>query len=392
VTRGRANTLRLAISGQLGPDALLSDEMAETLKLCVSCKACRRECPTGVDMAKMKSEILHQRGKAKGFSAKDRLIAELPRYASKAARVGGLLALRDRLPGAAALSQKLFGFAAERSLPAFRKDWFRDEEGTVPPRAESADDAPTGVVLFADTFGRWFDPQTLRAAVKVLAAAGYSVETASAPSGPKRPLCCGRTYLASGMADRAKEEASRTIEALRPHLEAGKVVVGLEPSCILTFRDEFPALVPGEDARRLAARSFLFEEFLAAEAKAGRLSLPFDEAPRKVMLHGHCHQKAFGAMPAVEAALRLVPGLDLTVIESSCCGMAGAFGYDAQTIDVSRAMGELSLLPAVRAAPADTILAADGTSCRHQIADGSGREARHVAQILADALKEDEPA
>ncbi|RFC62307.1 FAD-binding oxidoreductase [Fulvimarina endophytica] len=445
VTRGRANTLRLALSGQLGEDALLSDEMAETLKLCVSCKACRRECPTGVDMAKMKSEVLHQRAKSKGYSLKDRMIAGLPRYARTAAGMGSLLSLREKLPGLAGLSEKLLGFAAERTLPAFRRDWFRDGEGDVPqavrtggraprkdttidvlagdapddaialnPEGAGADtrmagspapmrgaergrhpepggEAPAGIVLFADTFDRYFEPDILRAAVKVLSHTGYAVRTARSPNS-RRPLCCGRTYLATGMIDEARREAKATLEALTPLLEAGHVVVGLEPSCILSFRDEFPALLPGKDAERLAVRSFLLEEFLASEAEAGRLSLPFDGLARTVKLHGHCHQKSFGAMPAVEKALRLVPGLDLEVIESSCCGMAGAFGYDAETIEVSKAMGELSLLPAVRAAPQDAIIAADGTSCRHQIADGAGRKALHVAQILADALAGNESA
>ena len=457
VTRGRANTLRLAITGQLGPYALHSDEMAETLKLCVSCKACRRECPTGVDMARMKSEVLYQRGKRNGFSARDRLIAALPRLAPVAARFGGILGLRDRHTALARLSERLFGFSVRRSLPIFRSDWFRDEEarvtasgsqaarstpenpvppqtgatshpdsidggifpdlegpgadtatgvssaaarrrgiehtgrnlesrGTVDDGAFRPDGKKPGVVLLADTFGRWFDPQTLRAAVTVLKAAGYAVETARPLSG-RQPLCCGRTYLASGMADRAKAEAERTIAALIPHVRAGRTIVGLEPSCLLTLRDEFPALVPGKDATDLAANALLFEEFLAREAKAKRLDLPLRPLGRQAYLHGHCHQKAFSAMPAVEAALRLIPEIDLITIESSCCGMAGAFGYDAETIDVSLAMGELTLLPAVRNAPNDALIVADGTSCRHQIHDGTGRTAIHVAQVLASALR-----
>ncbi|TFF23211.1 FAD-binding oxidoreductase [Jiella endophytica] len=390
VTRGRANTLRLAISGQLGPEALHSDEMAETLKLCVSCKACRRECPTGVDMAKMKAEVLYQRGRKRGFSAKDRLIANLPLTAPLAARIGGALGLRDKVGTFAGLSEKLFGFSARRSLPKFRRDHFRDAEGDVPAgarahgTAEGSAEKP-GVVLLADTFGRWFDPQTLRAAVKVLGAARYAVETARPLSG-RRPLCCGRTYVASGMADRAKEEAERTIAALLPHVRAGRLIVGLEPSCLLTLRDEFPALVPGKESAEIASAALLFEEFLAREIKAERLSLPLAPLGRKAYLHGHCHQKAFGAMPAVEAALRLIPDIDLVTIESSCCGMAGAFGYDAETIDVSLAMGEASLLPAVRAAPEDALIVADGTSCRHQIHDGADRQAVHVAEVLAGAL------
>ncbi|HEX2018127.1 MAG TPA: FAD-binding oxidoreductase, partial [Aurantimonas sp.] len=180
--------------------------------------------------------------------------------------------------------------------------------------------------------------------------------------------------------------AERTIEALLPEIDRGWSVVGLEPSCILTLRDEFLALVPGEAAQRVAAHSLLFEEFLMREHKAGRLDLALRPLARPALLHGHCHQKSFGTMSAVEGALRLIPEIDLSVVESSCCGMAGAFGYDAATIDVSMAMGELSLLPAVRAAPADAVIVADGTSCRHQIDDGAKRQAVHVAQVLAEQL------
>jgi Fe-S oxidoreductase len=385
LTRGRANTLRLALSGQLGADALTSDAMMETMKLCVSCKACRRECPTGVDMARMKIEVLHQRVQEKGLAVKDRLIAWLPRYAPVAARVGGFLALRDKVPGASALTERLFGFSRRRSLPRFRRHCFRDEEGDHRAGNGRADDRQ--VVLFADTFGRWFEPETLRAAVKVLAAGGYGVETAR-PTDGGRPLCCGRTFLAAGLVEEARAEARRTMTALTPHIAAGRAIVGLEPSCLLTLRDEFTALLPGAESQALAEQALLFEEFLQQKDEAGRLDLPLRSRPSTALLHGHCHQKAFAAMPAVENALRLIPELDVDTVDSACCGMAGAFGYDAETIDVSLAMGEVSLLPAVRRTSPETVIVADGTSCRHQIADGAGRRAIHVAQVLADALEE----
>ena len=385
LTRGRANSLRLALTGQLGPNALTSEAMMETMKLCVSCKACRRECPTGVDMARMKIEVLHQRVQEKGLGLKDRLIAWLPRYAPVAARAGGLLALRDKLPGAGALTERLFGFSRRRSLPEFRRDYFSDAEGDRPAGNGGPDDRQ--VVLFADTFGRWFEPETLRAAVRVLAAGGYRVETAR-PADGGRPLCCGRTFLAAGLVEEARAEARRTIAALKPHIAAGRAIVGLEPSCLLTLRDEFTGLLPGAESQAIAEHALLFEEFLAKENDAGRLDLPLGPLPGKALLHGHCHQKAFAAMPAVEGALRLIPELEVETVESSCCGMAGAFGYDAETIDISLAMGEISLLPAVREAARETIIVADGTSCRHQIADGAGRRAVHVAQVLADALQE----
>jgi Fe-S oxidoreductase len=242
------------------------------------------------------------------------------------------------------------------------------------------------VVLFADTFNRYFERENIDAALAVLTAGGYRVHLAKPADGTTRPLCCGRTFLSVGLVDEARREAERTIAALEPYVARGVPVIGLEPSCLLTFRDEIPALIPGEATRRLAAQTFLFEEFLVREAEAGRLNLPLAPIGERVLLHGHCHQKAFGAMGAVEAALKLVPDLAVETVDSSCCGMAGAFGYDAETIDVSLAMGELSLLPAVRQAAPDTIVVADGTSCRQQIRDGTAREAIHVARVLAASV------
>jgi Fe-S oxidoreductase len=239
------------------------------------------------------------------------------------------------------------------------------------------------VVLFADTFNRYFERENVEAALSVLQAAGYHVHVATAVDGDARPLCCGRTFLSVGLVEEARKEAERVLAALDPYLARGMPVIGLEPSCILGFRDEIPAIIPGEASRRLAAHAVLFEEFLAREAEAGRLKLALRPVARQALLHGHCHQKAFGAMGAVEAALKLVPGLLVETVDSSCCGMAGSFGYGADTIDVSLAMGELSLLPAVRKAASDTLVVADGTSCRHQINDGAGRQAIHVARVLA---------
>ncbi len=377
VTRGRANSLRLALSGQLGADALASDEMMATLKLCVSCKACKRECPTGVDMAKMKIEVLAARAKAKGLSLRDRLIAYLPRYAPFAARLPFLFNLRDRVPGLAQLSQSMLGLAASRKLPHWRSDIFA-------PKANALG-KPDGreVVLFADTFNRYFEPENVNAALAVLIHAGYRVHL---PQAKKRPLCCGRTLLASGLVDEARAEIARTKEMLLPFVTRGIPIVGLEPSCIFTFRDEAASLLPGDDTTRLGEHFLLFEEFLAQEREAGRLKLDFGPIGARALLHGHCHQKAFDAMGAVESALRQIPGLEVSVVESSCCGMAGAFGYQHETIEISRAMAEQSLLPAVRKADAETLIVADGTSCRQQIADGAGRNPVHVAQILARSL------
>src|SRR5580700_1913344 len=380
VTRGRANTLRLAITGQLGPDALTSDAMAETLKLCVSCKACRRECPTGVDMARMKIEVLRARSEKRGLSLHDRLVGYLPRYAPTAAKLSWLLNLRDRLPGGAKLSEQIAGFSAQRSLPKWRSDYFRDSKSSMNGQGRGRD-----VVLFADTFNRYFERENIDAALAVLAAGGYRVTVAKPVEGA-RPLCCGRTFLSVGKVDEARQEAERTLAALAPFAAAGTPIIGLEPSCLFSFRDEIPSLLNSETAGKVASHALLFEEFLAREAAAGRLNLPLVPTKKRALLHGHCHQKSFDTMAAVTAALKLIPDLDVEPIESSCCGMAGAFGYHADTIDVSRAMGELSLLPTVRKAPEDAIIVADGTSCRHQMKDGAGRDALHVARVLAMSL------
>lgn len=414
VTRGRANSLRLAISGQLGPDAFTSDEMRETLKLCVSCKGCKRECPTGVDMAKMKIEVLAARAQKFGLSLRDRLVGYLPRYAPLAARIPWLLNLRDVLPGAAMLSEIVAGFSARRSLPKWRGDIFSEpEESSWPGKRREAQSSrqksrpstsylpqvadarhkagydggeQREVVLFADTFNRYFERENLDAAYKVFAAAGYKVHCVKPADGSKRPLCCGRTFFSIGKVDEARKEAERTLKSLLPFAERGVPVVGLEPSCILGFRDEIPALLKSAAAKKLAAHALTFEEFLLREHEAGRLKLPFSEAKRRALVHGHCHQKAFDAFSPVTRILKLIPGLQIEPIESSCCGMAGAFGFQKETVDVSLAMGEISLLPAVRTAAANDLIVADGTSCRHQIKDGAGREALHVARVLAAQL------
>jgi Fe-S oxidoreductase len=237
------------------------------------------------------------------------------------------------------------------------------------------------LVLFVDTFNRYFEPANIVAAIEVLTAAGCRVHL---PRTGGRPLCCGRTFLAAGKIDEARREALRCVEAFAPHVSRGTPVVGLEPSCLLGFRDEIPALIPSEEARRLAARALTFEEFVTRELRSASLSL--GPIGKQALLHGHCHQKSFAVMDCVEATLKLVPDLAVETVESSCCGMAGAFGYGADTIDVSLKMGELSLLPAVRKAAPDTIIVADGTSCRHQIHDGTGREALHTARVLAMSL------
>ncbi|HEY2559433.1 MAG TPA: FAD-linked oxidase C-terminal domain-containing protein, partial [Caldimonas sp.] len=372
VTRGRANTLRLALSGQLLPSSsgggagggsspvardveggFTSEAVKKALDLCVSCKACKRECPTGVDMARMKIEFLAQYAKGHRHSMKDRLVASLPDYAHALSRLAPLANLRERIPGAAALSERLLGFAAERKLPRWRRDTFwraRDRRDFASAEATIAAARATGMaaVLFVDTFNGIFESENALAAVRVLQAAGYAVHTLDKPGGHH---CCGRTWLTSGRVDEARERAGALLDALLPFAAAGVAIVGLEPSCLLTLRDEALAMRLGAKAEVVAGQALLFEEFIAREAAAGRFAIDFSPTDARILVHAHCHQKAFAAVAPILDVLRLVPGAEPTLVETSCCGMAGSFGYEARHQEVSRRMAEASLLPAIRAVP-----------------------------------------
>ncbi|SOE95013.1 FAD/FMN-containing dehydrogenase [Burkholderia sp. D7] len=380
VTRGRANTLRLAISGQLGEGGLASQDVKDVLDLCVSCKGCKRDCPTGVDMAKIKIEARAAWTSANGLRMRDRLVGFLPRYAPYASRVPSLFGSVERLPRFAGWLKTRLGLAPQRAFPHFVKSFLSTVLQPLPPAQGDKE-----VLLFVDTFNNYMEPDNARAAKRVLEAAGYTVHL-NLKAG-ERPLCCGRTFLSAGRVDEAKAEARRTLDTLRPYIERGVPVVGLEPSCLLSFRDEFLDYGYGDEARKLSQSSFLFEEFLVHEKEAGRLRLSLKPlVQQKALVHGHCHQKAFDAFRPVQVVLGWIPQLEVSVIESSCCGMAGSFGYEAEHYEASKAMAELSLLPAVRKAQ-DAVIVADGTSCRHQIADGTDTKALHVAQVLAAALR-----
>jgi FAD/FMN-containing dehydrogenase/Fe-S oxidoreductase len=445
-TRGRANTLRMAVSGQLGSAGIASEEVHDALALCVSCKGCKRDCPTGVDMAKMKIEHLSHYNAKHGVSIKDKLIAYLPNYARTAAAFAPVMNVRNRVPFIASLMESALGFSAKRSLPAWRSDHFfkrfaskndqtapqvlglqplaagagvvpsppnlptalsRGERGSTiaNDRAENsalsplpsgegrgegrsaakADTLAKEVILFVDTFNAYFNPEIAFDAITVLERAGY---TPIVIQKAKSHLCCGRTFLAAGMVEQAKEKLSELIAALVPYAKRGVPIVGLEPSCLFTLRDEALAMHLGEDAELVAKHALLIDTFLANEHKAGKLDAfakLLKPAAQNVLVHGHCHQKAFAEITPTLALLNLIPNANPTLIESSCCGMAGAFGYEAKHYEVSMQMAELSMLPAIRNAK-DSILVADGTSCRHQIQDGAQREAQHVVSVLARYL------
>ncbi len=401
LTRGRANTLRLALSNQLdindASSPLGSDAIKEVMELCVSCKACRRECPTGVDMAKMKIEFLSAYKKRVGHSLRDLAVAYLPQYASVICNIPllpALLNLRNHIKPIAKLQEWVMGISAQRSLPIWKSATFWSKSNTINSYCYTPEQlaSQNGVVLLADTFNAYFENENLQAALKILEAAGYPVHIPHKSQSKvkthntcSKEFCCGRTYLAAGMVDKAKETLGELVDHLAPYAQLNVPILGLEPSCLFTLKDEALVMGFGERAVVVSKHAQLLEEFLAKEVKTGRISLNLKPASKPVLFHGHCHQKSFAAVTPAMELLRLIPNANPTFIESSCCGMAGSFGYESEHIEVSKQMAEASLLPAIRKAP-DSWVVADGTSCRHQIADGAQKEAVHIARILAAHL------
>jgi len=410
LTRGRANTLRLALSNQLdineGGSPLASDVIKEVMDLCVSCKACRRECPTGVDMAKMKIEFLSAYKKRVGHSFRDLAVAYLPKYApviSNFPLLPTILNLRNNIAPIAKLQEWIMGISAQRSLPIWRSKTFWSDKQTISIHQFSPEQLSStsgkGVVLLVDTFNAYFEDENLKAALQVLSAAGYQVHIPQKSQSKtktnkvndrtsntcSKEFCCGRTYLAAGMVDKAKETLEELVNHLAPYAEQHIPIIGLEPSCLFTLKDEALVMGFGDKAISISKQAQLLEEFLANQVQAGKLQLNLKAASKPILFHGHCHQKSFAAVTPAMELLKLIPNAEPKLIESSCCGMAGSFGYEAEHIEVSKQMAEASLLPAIRKTPNSWVVA-DGTSCRHQIMDGTQREAVHIARVLAAHL------
>jgi Fe-S oxidoreductase len=327
------------------------------------------------------------------------LFAHTPVWLHRWPSLRRLIAWRNKSTRLAKLGEKLLGIAASRQLPLPAKLAFQapaprpDVLGSTMPQEpqakaatvlETASVSAREVVLWVDTFSRHFEPDIADAALAVLQAAGYHVIIAE-PRQTGRPLCCGRTFLAQGMVAQAQAEALRTVEALLPHAVAGRPIIGLEPSCLLSLRDEYKVLGLGEAATTVAGQAFLLEEFIAREHTAKNLHLKLKPLDRHIMVHGHCHQKAVGAMKSMRKVLKLIPGLDFELIEASCCGMAGSFGLEAEHAAISWEMAEQSLLPKLSQSP-DSLVLSNGFSCRQQIAEGDGRRSLHLAQLFRDAL------
>ncbi len=373
-TRGRANALRAVLSGALPPAEFTGRRLYEVMDLCLECKGCKAECPANVDMAKLKYEFLHHYYAANGLPLRNRLFGRIERLNRIGARLPGLV---NRLSGLAPsrwLLEKVAGIDRRRPLPPLAAEtftaWFTRHAPPAPaPRGE--------VVLFHDTFVTYNQPSIGRAAVELLEAAGYRVVLAD-------KKCCGRPLISKGMLAEARDHAAWNVSRLAPYAERGVAIVGLEPSCLLTLRDESVDLLRTDAARLVARQSLLLEEFLQRERRRG-LELAFTARGRKALLHGHCHQKALvGTAPTV-AALAWA-GFEVTEIDSGCCGMAGSFGFEREHYDISVSLGNRRLAPAVRAAPVDTVVVAPGVSCRQQIDHLTGRRALHPAEALRDAL------
>ncbi|WP_026606127.1 (Fe-S)-binding protein [Methylocapsa acidiphila] len=382
-TEARVAAFKAALNGEYGEKSFDDPRLAESMDLCVSCKACKKECPSSVDMTLIKTEYLAQRHAILGVPRRTRLFGGLPRWAFRYRRLlrAGIF-LRNRSEALAKLAERWLGIAAARPLPALAPKPFADVEA-------KAEGERGEVILFVDTFCHHFDPEIAEAAVTVLSSAGYKVRIAKpAPedSEPDRPLCCGRTYLTTGLVEEARVEGKRVLAAFLPEIAKGTPIVGLEPSCLLSLRDELYSLGLGAEVGALGKQLYLLEEFLVREHQRGlRLNLKPLDLP-KALVHGHCHQKAFGVMKATRKALSWIPGFKFDIIESSCCGMAGSFGLEAEHYQASLDMAEISLMPAVRESAQDTPIIANGFSCRHQIAHGSGRSSVHIAVLLRDAL------
>ncbi|MEK7371094.1 MAG: heterodisulfide reductase-related iron-sulfur binding cluster, partial [candidate division NC10 bacterium] len=373
-TRGRANALRAVLSGKVPAEDFTGRRLYDVMDLCLECKGCKAECPSNVDMAKMKYEFLHHYHAAHGVPLRARFfgrIGDLSWWGSRLAPVSNWLAAA---PPSRWLLERLLGIDRRRPLPPFARESFTDWFDRRPVRR----DAPRGaVVLFNDTFATYNAPEIGRAAVEVLEAAGYRVELVNRK-------CCGRPLISKGLLDEARASAAFNVARLHPFAVRGIAVVGLEPSCLLTLRDEYVDLLRSEEARLVARSAFLLEEFLLRERARG-LTLRFRDGARRALLHGHCHQKAsVGTAPTV-AALSWA-GYEVTEVDSGCCGMAGSFGFEKEHYELSVTLGNRRLAPAVRAAEAGTCVVAPGISCRQQIEHLTGRRAKHPAEVLREAL------
>lgn len=381
-TGGRVKLLKTALNAINDDNALFDAQLVEAMNECVSCKGCKRECENEVDMALIKAEYLAQFNQTNGVPLRRKLFANLPKLV-RFPVLKQLVTWRNHSPFIAKMTETFLNISAKAPLPVPENQTLSNTEKFTQQSADSTRE----VVLFADTFNRNFNPQVVEAAVNLLKKAGYHVEIASSEDKNNSPLCCGRTYFSNGMISEAKNQATRLLQALEPHIDAGRWIIGLESSCILSLRDEYLKLDLGDAAKKLAERVLLLEEFIAREQTAKRWILPFKVSNERMLVHGHCHQKAVGAMKAMRKVLKTVEGLDFEFIESSCCGMAGHFGLEAEHYEHSQAMAEQALFPKLRSEPQVGIIT-NGFSCQQQIGNGGFNKPLHIAEVLYAATGE----
>ncbi len=376
-TRGRANLLRAALSGALPPSTLTGHRLHEALDLCLECKGCKAECQTGVDMAKLKYEFLDRYNRKHGLSLRGRLfanISSLSRWGSRFAPVSNWLA---RTPPAKFVLHTLVGIHGSRPVPPFARPTFPNRFSQV---RTSSNGHRGDVVLYNDSFMNYNYPQVGVAAVEILERAGYNVVLANAE-------CCGRPMISKGLLDKSREHAQQNVDLLYPYAQQGIPIVGCEPSCLLTLRDEFVDLITDPRAKVVAEHSYLIDEFLDGLREKAELDLEFTDLKKNVLFHGHCHQKALIGTQHSMATLRLPPGYDVEEVKSGCCGMAGSFGFEKEHYDISMAIGRMSLVPTIESKGDDWEIAVMGVSCRQQVEHATGRRARHLVEVLSEAVK-----
>jgi FAD/FMN-containing dehydrogenase/Fe-S oxidoreductase len=378
-TRARANILREFLTRSEQPNRFAHEEIKEVMDLCLACKGCKAECPSNVDVAKLKMEFLYQYQKEKGLPVRSWLVGNFAKLSTIASYVPFLYNFVMGTPAIRRISNAIVGFHPDRTMPLLAKQtlWSWLNSRTSPVQEKS-------VYLFVDEFTNFNDAEIGRTTVLLLERLGYEVKTIPHP-------ISGRAYLSKGMLDEARVLAMQNVRLWSSLISENTPLVGIEPSAILTFRDEYPDLVSDEwveKAQELAKHTLLLEEFIAREADAKRITSSAFSSEKKLMkLHGHCQQKAISSLVAAKKALSLPENFEVQLIPSGCCGMAGSFGYEKEHYDLSMQIGELVLFPTVRSQPDEVDIDASGTSCRHQIHDGTNRQAKHAAEILYAALK-----
>jgi len=372
-TRGRANVLRLAMAGRLGESGLGDDGVYGVLDLCLECRACKSECPVGVDMARFKSEFLADYWRRHGTPLRARVLGHIHELSAGASRFARLVNPWLKHVWVRKLTECLIGIDHRRTLPRWTEQTLESQW-----RMRNRSSIEHQVVLFNDTFSNYYHPEIGLAAADVLEAASIGVDL-----GPT--VCCGRPLISQGLLASARDRAAKMTRGLYPAVAAGKTIVVLEPSCLSALREDLPALLNGEEqrhARQVAEACVLFEEFLEAAVADGRANLAFGTGPSRILLHGHCHQKSLGLLKPAKMLLERIPGATVTDLDSGCCGMAGSFGYSSEHFDISRQIGERCLLPAARSLERGAVLVASGVSCRQQVFDFTGVRALHPAELL----------